>query len=136
MISRLQHDEELQYDYVKKLIEVKKDDIRLAVTGYSCSKNSQEALDWQRVLLLHVTLANKREPKEFVAIIKVILKEKFYPMEECLKICEEFNQLEACALLAKRVGYYMQSVETYFKIIADQLDMRRFRKELFYMHKE
>ena len=36
----MQHDEKLQYEYVQKLIEVKKDDIKQAVAGYSMSKNS------------------------------------------------------------------------------------------------
>ena len=83
---------------------------------------------------MHVTLACKREPDQLLSIMKVILKEKFYPMEECLKICKEYNQLEACALLAKRVGFYMQSVVTYFKILEEGLNIRRFRKELYFLH--
>lgn len=34
------------------------------------------------------------------------VKHKYYPIDECLKICEEKGVLEACAILQKRKGEY------------------------------
>lgn len=36
--------------------------------------------------------------------IKKIIKDNFYPMEDCLKTCSEFKQIEATALLNKKIG--------------------------------
>lgn len=119
IIERLHTNELLQYEYVKKVIEVKKDYIRNAVTGYSASKKSQAATDWQRILLLHITLICKLEKDNLLLLIRQIVKENFYPIEGCLKICQDFNQLEACAMLAKKAGFYLQSIKTYFAVLED-----------------
>jgi hypothetical protein len=65
--------------------------------------------------------------------IKVIKNKHFYPHEELLKICKEFNQDEACAILTKKIGMYMDSVKIYLKLLKQDLDIKRFRKELYYL---
>lgn len=85
-------------------------------------------------MLLHVELACKVEPTNFESIFKEILKDKFYPYEECLKICKQYGQNEACALLAKKIGDYMTSFEILIKVLSDGLQIKPFRKELYYLY--
>lgn len=136
MIMRLHHNPQLQYKYVKTVIEHMKDHIMKTVTEYQNAKSSAEAVTWKKILLLHVELACKVEPTKFESIFKEILKDKFYPYEECLKICKQYGQNEAVALLAKKIGDYMTSIEIYFKVLADHLKIKPFRKELYYMYSQ
>ena len=50
-----------------------------------------------------------------------------------LKICTEFSQLEACAILSNKIGIYIDSVTIYLKLLKTNLDIKRFRKELYYL---
>lgn len=43
---------------------------------------------------------------------------------------------EASALMAKKIGDYMTSFEIYFKVLADGLEIKPFRKELYYMYQQ
>ena len=40
-----------------------------------------------------------------------IVEHPYYPREECLKICYEYKQIEACAILNKKLGKYFESVQ-------------------------
>ena len=73
------------------------------------------------------------QPAKVLSQIKVIKNKNFYPHEELLKICKEFNQDEACAILTKKIGMYMDSVKIYLKLLKQDLDIKRFRKELYYL---
>lgn len=49
--------------------------------------------------------------------IKKIIKDNFYPMEDCLKTCNEFKQIEATALLNKKIGQYDVAIKLYLNIL-------------------
>ena len=57
------------------------------------------------------------EPDAVVQKVKANLKKNFYPAEECLKICQEYERTEACAILCKHVGMYKKSVIYYVDLV-------------------
>ena len=46
---------------------------------------------WKVILALHVRLICLLEPARVTAEVEKIVKDNFYPMEECLKTCLEFK---------------------------------------------
>jgi hypothetical protein len=53
------------------------------------------------------------------------VQRNYFPVDECLKICEEKGALEASAVLHRRKGAYQDSIELYVQVLvelcADQL---------------
>lgn len=70
------------------------------------------------------------------AEIKKIIKDNFYPMEACLKVCVQFEQIEAQALLSKKIGAYTNAITLYLKVIKSELNYINLKKELFYLKLE
>lgn len=68
--------------------------------------------------------------------IEKIIKTNFYPMEDCLQICTEFNKLEAAAILNKKIGNYSKAVELHLRILQTEINYESLKKELFYFDKE
>ena len=66
-----------------------------------------------------------------IKIVSKTIKDNFYPLEDCLKVCVEYKQLEACALLHKKIGAYKESILMYLSILDKELVMKDFRKALF-----
>lgn len=116
------------------MIAVKREELQRAVQSNAISKHAPEVQMWHRILTQHIRLAHELELHNAFKIVQVAVKDKFYPLEKILEICKEFNQTESCALLSKKIGNYHDSVTLYFKILEAGLDIRRFRKELFYLH--
>lgn len=84
-------------------------------------------------MALHVKLTSKLAPNNLVSLIKQIGKENFYPVEECLQICNAAGDLEASALLNLEIGSYQESIKLYLKVLKRDLNVRAFRKELFFL---
>lgn len=76
-----------------------------------------QAEDWLVLLNINLELACQLEPQTVVQKIKANIKQKFYPAEECLKICRRYEQTEACAILCKYIGSYKESVQYYIDLI-------------------
>ncbi len=62
---------------------------------------------------MHLRLVCELEPENVTYEVEKIIKDNFYPMEECLKICVEFKQIEASALLNKKIGNYESAITLY-----------------------
>ena len=45
------------------------------------------------------------------------VSKNYFPIEECLKICEKKDSIEACAVLYRRQGNYKKSLKLYIKTI-------------------
>lgn len=86
------------------------------------------------LLSQHVRLVCIYEPENVTKTIKKIVKDNFYPIEDCLKICLEFKQTEATALLYKKIGNYSMAVTVYLLMLQQGLDYNRLKKELFYLN--
>lgn len=51
-------------------------------------------------------LTSRLDPDQVVPLVKLIATDSCYPLEECLKECIASDQIEASALLSKRIGKY------------------------------
>ena len=98
-----------------ELLEYKKDAIKELFTSSGQGQNpagrltmrivrADENQRWTEILKMHVKLLCLHAPESVTAQIKQIIKDNFYPMEECLKIVEQYKQKEATALLNKKIG--------------------------------
>jgi len=75
-------------------------------------------------------------PSQVTNEVEKVIKDGIYPMEDCLKICTEFNQTEAAALLNKRIGNYYQAIQLYLQILKREMNYERLKKELYYLNQE
>lgn len=57
-------------------------------------------------------------------------------MEACLKVCVQFEQVEAQALLNKKIGNYSNAITLYLQVVKTDLNYLALKKELFYLRKE
>jgi hypothetical protein len=74
------------------------------------SSDGEEAKRYLEYLKLHLRLCCQLQPAKVQGIVEKIVKHSYYPTEDCLLICQEFKQMEACALLNKKLGKYFDSV--------------------------
>ena len=58
------------------------------------------------------------------------VKKKYYPIEECLKLCEEKGVVEALAVLTKRKGDYKKSITLFLQVLKD-LSVKEVISELY-----
>jgi len=87
---------------------------------------------WTSILTTHVRLLCEIEPESVTHEVKRIIKDNFYPMEECLKIVTEFKQIEAMALLFKKIGSYTEAITLYLELLNTELDYTQLKRELYY----
>jgi hypothetical protein len=45
------------------------------------------------------------------------VERKYFPVEECLSICDSNQAIEACAVLNRRKGLYMKSIKLYMETL-------------------
>lgn len=128
-INKLADDKELQLLYMQELLRSKADIIRETLMPSNVvqitSQPRQEAQQkkridkkkWLEFLSLHVRLICELRPRQVTHEIEKIIKTNFYPMEDCLQICTEFNYLESAAILNKKIGNYSKAVELHLRIL-------------------
>lgn len=85
---------------------------------------------------MHLRLVCELDAENVTYEVEKIIKDNFYPMEECLKICDEFKQIEASALLNKKIGNYESAITLYLEILKKEINYERLKKELYYFDKE
>ncbi len=66
---------------------------------------------------MHIRLICIIDPNRVTPEVEKIVKDNFYPMEDCLKICAEFRQVEACALINRKLGHYAESINLYLRVL-------------------
>ena len=125
MLEKMENQPELQLYYIRVLLELKKSNIKdLFTSGHANSQISRRVSvrqtqnqTWTSILTLHVKLLCQIEPQSVTNEIKLIIKDNFYPMEECLKIVTEHKQIESMALLHKKIGSYVESIKLYLQLL-------------------
>lgn len=70
----------------------------------------------------------------YSSIEKMVKKNKgaYYPIEECLQICAEQNQLDACFLLNKKLGRYFEAITQGLAILRQKVDVNKIKVELYF----
>ena len=129
-----------QYLYTEKLLELNGDRAKKIMIEYSMRHAlAQEASDWLEILNKNLELACRLEPDTVVQKIKANIKANFYPAEECLKVCAKYEQTEACAILCKKAGRYMDAVKHYIELVQKSINTPKnilmFKGELYELDK-
>lgn len=65
-------------------------------------------------------------------LIEKIVKNRFYPVEDCLNICLENKQIEACAFLSKKLNKYFESVQLFIEVLAQKIKTHDLKAELLF----
>ena len=91
-----------QYIYTEKLLEIHMKEVKAANMDHSINHTN----DWIQILNINLKLACQLEPDLIIQKIKANLKQDLYPLEAFLKICKKHEQVEACAILCKKMGQY------------------------------
>ena len=73
---------------------------------------------------------------EVITIVTNTIKQNIYPLEDCLKTCQEYRQPEACALIQKKIGAYKDSIMMYLQLLDRELNIGEFRRELYVFDKQ
>jgi len=53
-------------------------------------------------------------------LIEAYVKKEYFPVEECLRICQDYHQYRAVGTLQEREGKTLEAMETYMKALATQ----------------
>jgi hypothetical protein len=77
----------------------------------------------------HLRLTCQLKKDNIMEIVEKIVKQHYYPTEDCLAICQEFKQTEACALLNKKLKNYYESVQQYL-LVMKEMDKKDIKFEL------
>ena len=122
MLNKMEGQPKLQLYYIRVLLDQTRDRIKeLFASGHGkatrISLRHAQLDSWTSILTLHVRLLCELEPATVTSEVKRIIKENFYPMEECLKIVTQFKQIEAMALLNSKIGSYTQSVQLFLELL-------------------
>ena len=143
VLDSMEEDSKMQMLYILKLLEVKKQEIKEIFTSQGLGSDSSatqmredERSMWLKVLKQHVRLLCLHAPHAVTSQIKQIVKDNFYPMDECLKIVTHFKQLEAMALLNKKIGNNSEAIRLYILLLKNNLCENDLKRELFYFEKE
>lgn len=122
---------------MSKLLELQGEECKTAITDYAIQNTAdpRKAQVWLKILRLHLQLACKLDPDSVVQIVRNAANSSHYPLEEYLKICQEQDQTEACAVLCKKIGAYKDSVNYYMKLLGLKLNIRSLLKELWELNK-
>jgi hypothetical protein len=112
IIDQLARDPQEQLLYLDTLLEKQGNHIQDTIRCYiQESLNPIEAKKCIEILKLHLRLSCQIRPDHVIALIeKIVGKSSYYPIEDCLLICQEFRQIEAIFLLSKKLGKYYDSV--------------------------
>ena len=94
----MEEDSKMQLLYILRLLEVKKDEIKeiftssgLGAESSAAQMREDERKMWTRILKMHVRLLCLHAEHAVPSQIKQIVKDNFYPMDECLKIVKDFK---------------------------------------------
>ena len=113
VISKLKDQPNLQLKYVAKVIKDKEEYISTLLLKENINKsNSEEYQQYKNLLIQHIQLLcnlNKDEVYKFV-------KKKYYPKDDCYKLCKENGIHIATAYLEKKMGNFSEALAIYEKV--------------------
>lgn len=118
MIDRLDDKPHHQLTYLNTLLKEKHDSIKQTVTNITSMNMDVDAGNRSIIYLnRHLDLACKLEPKTVFSIVERACKQNCLQIEDFIKICKEHKQVEAEALLNKKLGNYCESIQLYLQVI-------------------
>eukprot|EP00347_Sterkiella_histriomuscorum_P024298 403331615 len=137
MIDQLSRDPYEQMLYLETLLEEQDQTIQETIKNYGLnSSNPKEAKIFIEYLKLHLKLCCLHNKKKVLSIVEKMVKNTYYPIEDCLQICQEHDQIEAAFLLNKKLGKYYESVTQGLSIIQSRVDLTKLKIEVYHAHKK
>jgi len=84
------------------------DQIQNCIEGYLISGAERDtALTYMKLQKMHLRLLCQHYPDKVLERVRRIKKnEVHFALDDCLAICQEFNQVEACAIFTNKMTNY------------------------------
>ena len=80
----------------------------------------EKALTYMKLQNQHFRLLCENYPQRVLERVRKIKKnEVHFALDDCLEICQEFNQVEACAILTNKMTNYLSSCTHYMTLLTD-----------------
>lgn len=98
------------------------------------SANPAEAKKYIEFLKLHLRLCCQFNQVKVLTLVEKMVRNAYYPVQDCLQICQEFDQKEAAFLLNKKLGKYFEAVEMGLNIILQKVNLTNLKIEVYYAH--
>jgi len=116
IIKRLAKRKEIQLEYITRIITDKEDMIMKYMNEPTATEEAQEEYrKYKDLLELHVSLLCDLAPEKVLEAVK----KKYYPVNECQRICSAKKNNRARAYLLKRAGDYSESLRVYIDILRE-----------------
>eukprot|EP00347_Sterkiella_histriomuscorum_P012402 403368713 len=132
MVNYLNRDSELQLLYLDTLLVEKREHIEVTIKSHGLqSTNTQDAKKFIELLKLHLRLSCKYAKHRVLDIVQKMVKDVYYPIEDCLEICQEFNIIEATFLLNRKVGKYFDCIKQGLHLLQEKVDYPKLKVELY-----
>lgn len=83
--------------------------------------DSDRAEQYMKLQKLHFRLLCQVRPSGVIDRVRQIKRNeiKLAPVD-CLDICEQYQQVEACAMLSHKISSYLASVTYYMQLVTEQ----------------
>lgn len=84
-------------------------------------QEKDKAQTYMNLQKLHLRLLCQHYPSKVLDRIRRIKKNEIhFSLDDCLEICREFNQVEACAIFTNKMGNYFSSVTYYMNLVTSK----------------
>jgi hypothetical protein len=115
------HNEE-QYIYLDTFLRMQHAKIQSCIESYLMSNTDMvKALFYMKLQSLHLRLMCQNYPGQVLERVKRITKGEIkFALDKCLEICEEYNQIEACAILTNKMTNYLSSATRYLSLLTTE----------------
>ena len=103
-------------------MNLKGNDIKKEMQAYSYGTGTGDrarSKKWMSVLGTFLSLTNQMEVENVLENIQHVTKVYHFPLDECIKIAENFKHMEAKAYLLKKNCAYREAIMLYIKIIEE-----------------
>lgn len=123
--------EEEQYNFLKYYIETNRDEMSqiLQETGVD-NIHTKKATKYQKYIVLFTKLLCKLHKPN----IEEWVSQTFFPAEQCLKVCREYNAIRGIAVLTKRCGKMLDAIQAYMQILG-QLPLNKLVEEIVLVYR-
>jgi hypothetical protein len=123
----LQGYREVQFGYVSNLLAQNEERVARCIDDSLLdSEKAPEAARYLKYLTTHVRGLCQFNPD---AVPKYVAK-SFYPVQDCLKVCQEEGNLQGVAVLLKRSGDHLRAIDCYLDLIRTRVDLFQLLKEV------
>jgi len=83
--------------------------------------DKEKALSFMSLQSQHLRLMCQNYPEKVLDRVQEITKGKIkFALDKCLEICEEFKQIEACAILTNKMTNYLSSATWYISLLTKE----------------